>query len=86
MVVETVTTPDEVWDHWTDRLRLFTDPPAALVASIALDNGDGTVSAVNVCDNPSLVADFFLERAEPIIAREGQPDHKPVRHGEPIAS
>ena len=86
MFVETVTAPREVWRHWTERLRLFADPPAALSASIAWDNHDGTVTAVNVWDNPSAVADFFLERVEPVIAAEGEPNYKPVRHGEPVAS
>ena len=86
MFVETITAPDEVWHRWTDRLRLFSEPPAALSASIAWDNGDGTITAVNVWDTPSAVADFFLERVEPVIAAEGQPDYKPVRHGAPVAS
>jgi hypothetical protein len=86
MFVETITAPSEVWHHWTDRLRLFTDPPVALFASIAWDNGNGTISAVNIWDNPSVVADFFLERVDPVIAAEGKPDYKPVRHGEPVAS
>lgn len=86
MFVETITAPSEVWHHWTDRLQLFTDPPVALIASVAWDNGDGTITAVNVWDNPSVVADFFLERVEPVIAAEGNPDYKPVRHGEPVAS
>ena len=86
MFVETITVPGEVWHHWTDRLRLFSEPPGTLLASIAWDNRDGTVSAVNVWDNPSAVADFFMERVEPVIAAEGEPSYKPVRHGEPIAS
>ena len=86
MFVETITAPGEVWHRWTDRLRLFSEPPAALFASIAWDNGDGTITAVNVWDNPSAVADFFLDRVEPVIAAEGKPDYKPVRHGEAIAS
>lgn len=86
MFVETITAPAEVWHRWTDRLRLFSEPPAALSASIAWDNGDGTITAVNVWDTPSAVADFFLERVEPVIAAVGKPDYKPVRHGEPVAS
>lgn len=71
MFVETITAPAGVWHHWTDRLRLFTDPPVALFASIGWDNGDGTVSAVNVWDLPAVVADFFVERVEPVIAAQG---------------
>jgi hypothetical protein len=86
MFVETITAPEDVWRHWTDRLRLFSDPPSALFAAVAWDNGDGTISAINVWDNPSAVADFFLERVEPVVAAEGKPDYKPVRRGEPLAS
>ncbi len=39
MFVETVTAPSEVWQHWTDRLRIFADPPAALFASVAWECG-----------------------------------------------
>ena len=86
MFVETITAPGEVWRHWTDRLRLLTEPPSTLFASVAWDNGDGTISALNIWDNPSAVADFFLERVEPVIAAEGNPNYKPLRHGEPVAS
>lgn len=86
MFVETITAPSDVWRHWTDRLRLLSDPPPALFASIAWDNGDGTVSGVNIWDRPSAVADFFLERVQPIVAAEGEPDYKPVRRGEPVGS
>jgi hypothetical protein len=86
MFIETITVPGEVWHHWTHSLQLFSEPPAALVASIAWDNGDGTISAVNVWDHPSAVADFFLERVEPVIAAEGTPDYKPVRRGPPVAT
>ena len=86
MFVETITAPSDVWRHWTDQLRLLSDPPPALFASIAWDNGDGTVSGVNIWDGPSAVADFFLERVQPIVAAEGAPDYKPVRRGEPVGS
>ena len=86
MFVETIAAPSEAWQHWTDRLRLYSEPPSALFASIAWDNGDGTIRGVNVWDHPSAVADFFLERVQPIIAAEGEPDYKPVRRGEPVAS
>jgi hypothetical protein len=29
MFVETITVSGEVWHHWTDRLRLFSEPPGA---------------------------------------------------------
>jgi hypothetical protein len=86
MFVETFTAPDQVWHRWTDRLRLFADPPTALFASIAWNNANGTITAVNVWDNPAAVADFFIDRVEPVITAEGQPAFKPVRHGQPIAA
>lgn len=86
MFVETITAPSDAWHQWTGRLRLFSEPPGALIASIAWDNGDETITAVNVWDNPSAVADFFLERVEPVVAAEGEPNYKPIRHGEPVAS
>jgi len=86
MFVETFTAPDQVWRRWTDRLRLFADPPTALFASIAWNNANGTITAVNVWDNPAAVADFFIDRVEPVITAEGQPAFKPVRHGQPIAA
>jgi hypothetical protein len=86
MFVETIAAPSEDWHHWTDRLRLLSEPPGALIASIAWDNGDDTISAVNVWGRPSAVADFFLERVEPVVLAEGEPNYKPTRHGEPIAS
>ena len=86
MFVETITAPGEAWRRWTDRLRLLSEPPSALVASLAWDNGDGSISALNVWDSPSAVADFFLERVEPVVAAEGKPDYAPVRHGEPVAA
>jgi hypothetical protein len=48
MFVETTTALGEVWHRWTDRLRLLSEPPVALFASIAWDNGDGTITAVTV--------------------------------------
>jgi hypothetical protein len=65
MFIETIAAPGEVWHHCTHRLQLFSEPPAALVASIAWDNVDGTISAVNVWDQPSAVGDFFLASSSP---------------------
>lgn len=86
MFVETVTAPRELWQHWTDRLRLHSDPPTALVATVAWDIGDGMINSVNVWDNPSAVGDFFIERVQPVIEAEGQPDYKPARHGNAVAA
>jgi len=56
------------------------------MASIAWDNGDGTISGVNVWESPSAVADFFEDRVQQVIEEEGTPDYKPVRRGQPVAS
>ena len=86
MFVETITSPAEEWHRWNERLRMLSDPPTALVASIAWDAGDGQVSAVSVWDTPEAIADFFVERVHPIVAVEGQPAITPTRHGEPVAA
>jgi hypothetical protein len=86
MFVETVTAPREFWEQWTTRLRLLSEPPSALVATVVWDVGDGMVSSVNVWDNPSAVADVFFERVQPLIEADGVPDYKPVRHGNAIAA
>lgn len=85
MFVETITQPEDEWNHWNEKLRVYTDPPSALVASIAWNNGDGTISALNLWDDPSKIAELYIERVLPIVETEGEPEHKPVRHGEPVA-
>ena len=80
MFVETITQPAAEWRYWTGQLPLLDDPPAALVASIAWEPGDGTITNVNVWDSPAAVGDFHLERVE----ADGEPEHKPIRHGEPV--
>ena len=86
MFVETVTAPRESWLHWSTRLRLFSEPPSPLVAAIAWDAGDGMITSINVWDTPSAVAEFFVERIQPVIEAEGPPEYKPVRHGEAVAT
>jgi hypothetical protein len=86
MFVETVTAPRELWQQWTSRLRLVSEPPSALAALVAWDVGDDTITSVHVWDNPSAVADFFVERVQPLIEAEGPPDYKPVRHGNAVAA
>ena len=71
MFIETVTAPREVWEQWSTRLRLFSEPPAALVAAVAWDAGDGMITSLNVWDNPSAVADFFVDRVQPVVEAEG---------------
>ena len=34
MFVETITAPREEWQDWADRVRLFSEPPEALVATV----------------------------------------------------
>jgi hypothetical protein len=85
MLVETIVSPRGVWERWTERLRLLTEPPKALVAVIAWDSGDGSVTAVHVWETPRAIADFFMERVRPLVEAEGEPANKPQRHGEPVA-
>ena len=85
MLVETITQPREEWDDWSLKLGMHSDPPAALVASIAWEDGSGMVTQVNVWDAPVAISDFYLERVLPLVQAEGEPKHKPHRHGEPVA-
>jgi hypothetical protein len=85
MFVETITAPRDEWEHWTERLRVQADPPAALVASVAWVGSDGLVTALNVWDSPEAVADFYVERVGAIVQSEGEPLNKPQRHGAPLA-
>lgn len=77
MFVETITQPREAPDAL--------GPPSALAASIAWYAGDGMVTPVNVWDAPGAVSDFSMERVLPLVEVEGEPVHKPQRHGEPVA-
>jgi hypothetical protein len=85
MFVETITAPRAEWQRWTERLRLFTDPPPALISSVAWASDGDTVTNVNVWDTPAAVAEFYVQRVEAAIQVEGPPAHKPVRHGAPVA-
>jgi hypothetical protein len=84
MFVETLSSPADTWQDWTTRLRLFTEPPPALVSLIAWRADDGTIAHVSVWETPGAVAEFYLERVEPLIATDGPPPTKPVRRGEPV--
>jgi hypothetical protein len=86
MFVETVTAPREIWEQWSTRLRLFSEPPPSLAAAVAWDAGNGMITSVNIWDNPAAVADFFVDRIQPVIEAEGPPDYKPVRHGNAVAT
>ena len=85
MFVETIVLPRPEWEHWQERLRLSTDPPEGLIASIVWDSGDGKVTGVNLWESPAAIADFFVERVGPFVEVEGEPTSKPKRHGEPVA-
>ena len=84
MFVERVTLPQSEWEEWTGRLRLLTEPPSTLVACFAWRSDDDTITSINVWDSASDVADFFLERAQPIIEADGPPSSKPERLGQAI--
>jgi hypothetical protein len=60
MFLETIVQPRGEWERWTQRLRLLTEPPEALVAMIAWDSGDGEVTEVNVWETPGAIAGFFM--------------------------
>jgi hypothetical protein len=83
--VETLVLPRPEWERWHERLRLSTDPPEALIATVVWDSGDGEVTGVNVWDTPGAIAEFFMERVAPVVAAEGEPSNKPQRRGEPLA-
>ena len=85
MFVETITAPRDEWERWTERLRMTSDPPEALIASVAWVGDDGQVTALNVWDSPDAVADFYVERVGPMVQAEGEPLNKPQRHGAPLA-
>ena len=85
MFVESIRAPRDEWERWTEKLRLLTEPPDALVAAIAWMDADGQVTSVNVWDTPDAVADFYMQRVRAIIEVEGEQDNKPQRHGPPLA-
>ncbi len=85
MFVETITAPRDEWERWNERIRLVSDPPTGLLASIAWASGDGEVTSVNLWETPDAIADLYVERVRPIVEDEGEPARKPARHGQPIA-
>jgi len=44
------------------------------------------ITSLNVWDNPSAVADFFVDRVQPVVEAEGPADYKPVRRGNAVAT
>jgi hypothetical protein len=85
MFVETIDLPRQEWERWHEELRYSADPPAALVATIVWDSGEGRATGVNLWETPEAIADFYLERVRPIVEVQGEPSNKPKRHGEPLA-
>jgi len=85
MFIESIALPRSEWERWHERLGYSTDPPQALIATIAWDSGDGQVIAMNVWETPKAIAEFYMERVRPIVEAEGEPSSKPQRHGEPLA-
>jgi hypothetical protein len=83
--VETVTVPRAEWELFAERLRLLSDPPGALIATIAWDAGEGLVTALNLWDSPAAVADFYVTRVHQTLQELPEPTAKPSRHGPPIA-
>ena len=60
--------------------------PPCLVAAVAWDADDGMITSLNVWDNPSAVADFFVDRVQPVVEAEGPADYKPERCGNAVAT
>ena len=85
MFIETITQPGDEWHNWNERLAMHSEPPAALVASIAWNAGDDKITTVNVSDTPGAISDFYMERVRSLVQAEGEPTSKPQRHGEPVA-
>ncbi len=85
MFVESITQPTDEWERWSEKLRMYAEPPQGLAVSIAWDNGDGSITQLNVWDAPGAIADNYMDRILPIVQAEGEPEHKPTRHGEPLA-
>jgi hypothetical protein len=82
--IEMVTGPAAELQAWTERLRLLSDSPAALVASFAWRTTDGNVASMSVWDSASDIADFYVDRVQSVVDAHGPPQHKPVRLGEAV--
>jgi hypothetical protein len=83
--VETITIPRPEWEEFAERLRMLSDPPEALIATIAWDAGEGLVTAVNLWDSPAAVGDFYVARVQEALQEVHEPTAKPIRRGPPIA-
>lgn len=79
MFIETLVSPRSEWEEWSADLRVLTDPPKGLLSLTAWESGNDEVTACFVWEEPSAVADFFVDRIQPLIATKGEPKHKPER-------
>jgi len=85
MFVETITSGRDEYELFSKGTRLTSDPPKALVVSVAWDAGDGRVSVLNVWESADAISDFYVERTRALIQEHGEPTTgKPERHGEPV--
>ena len=84
MFVETMTSSRELWETFSERTRMVSEPPEALALSVARDAGDGRVTVLNVWDSPGAIADFYIERTRAVVEEIGEPPDKPKRHGQPL--
>ena len=84
MFVETITSARDEWESFSQGTRLTSDPPSALVLSVAWDVGEGRVSVLNVWESADAISDFYVERTHSLIQQRGEPADKPKRHGEPL--
>jgi hypothetical protein len=66
MFAETITIArsqaQAVWDH----SRLFSEPPAGLLAAIAWESGGDDITSVMVWETPAARGDFAAERMVPL--------------------
>ena len=65
---------------------LVTELPDALVATFALVDADGLVTALNVWDSAEAVAHSYAERVHALVQAEVEPPNKSKRHGERLVA
>jgi hypothetical protein len=63
-----------------------TPAPNRAAGGAAWQSEDDTITSINVWDSASDIADFFLDRAQPIAETEGPPSRKPERLGDAISA
>lgn len=85
MFIETLVSPRVEWEEWSRDLRVLSDPPKGLLSLTVWESGEQEITACFLWEQPSDVADFFIERIEPLLETKGEPKHKPLRR-EPVAA